>query len=342
MNLGYGHDELWAPLRLAHVVQQNRSFTQNLRVLHEGLRSRYAQVERIGVALYDAKTGEITGYAHSGGDIPSLHSIRLDEHPGLVDAVRRRTARNVPDLQAHDAATQRTLHPMLSGGVRASYALPMFDNDELIGFLFFDSLEPDAFAGEVGGYLDLFGSLIASTVAHELSAVQTLVGTIHLARTFAHLRDVETGIHLDRMARYARLIAQHLAPAHGRDEEFVEHIFLFAPLHDIGKIGIPDSILLKPGRLDPDERRIMETHVTKGIELIALLIEDFRLHALRHVGVLRNIVAGHHERLDGSGYPLGLQGDEVALEARITAVADVFDALTGPRPYKRTWSNDEA
>ena len=190
--------------------------------------------------------------------------------------------------------------------------------------------------------LDIYARLIALTVTQEITAIKTLVGSVQMAKDFAHLRDLETGVHLDRMARYARLVARRLAPRAGLNDEFVEHVFLFAPLHDIGKIGVPDTILLKPGRLDDNERRLMQTHVLKGREMIDHIIEDFSLTGLPNVDILRNIVGAHHERMDGSGYPLGLKSHDIPMEARIIAVADVFDALTSPRPYKRSWTNEEA
>ncbi|MBL8473125.1 MAG: HD domain-containing protein [Rhodocyclaceae bacterium] len=342
MDTNHLHDDTIAPLRLAQRAQQHRSFTQNLRALHDGLARRHPEVACVAVALFDTKTGELSAYAHSGGIAPAPYSARLADLPALAGAAQNRAAHCIADLHGEQTSLFLALYPIAPGRPRSCRVQPLLDGEDLIGFVFFASPQPGGFGGKLGEQLDQFAQLVATIVAAELAALRSLIGAIHLARSMAHLRDVETGTHLDRMARYARLIAQRVAPLHARDEEFVEHVFLFAPLHDIGKVGIPDSILLKRGRFDADERRIMQSHVEKGMELIATLIDDLRLRALHNVDVLRNIVAGHHERLDGSGYPRGLSGEQLALEARITAVADVFDALTGPRPYKRTWSNDEA
>lgn len=140
----------------------------------------------------------------------------------------------------------------------------------------------------------------------------------------------------------AGIIARGIAGIHDLTDEQIEHIVLFTPLHDIGKIGIPDSILLKPGRLDPEERAIMETHVNKGRDIIQKIIGDFNVQHLSDSSIMLNLVACHHEFLDGSGYPNGLKGDEVPIEARIITVADIFDALTSRRPYKKAWPLDEA
>ena len=154
--------------------------------------------------------------------------------------------------------------------------------------------------------------------------------------------DPETGSHLDRMSRFSRIIAKALVDKHDLDDEYIEHVFMFAPLHDIGKIAIPDSILLKPDQLDENERQIMKTHSQKGREMIDEIIDNFGLDSINQVNILRNIAEYHHEAVNGTGYPYGKTSEEIPLEARIVAVADVFDALTSRRPYKEAWSNDEA
>jgi HD-GYP domain-containing protein (c-di-GMP phosphodiesterase class II) len=125
-------------------------------------------------------------------------------------------------------------------------------------------------------------------------------------------------------------------------DELVEFLFLFAPAHDVGKIAIPDTILLKKGRLLHEEFEVMKTHVTKGAEIVDGIVRDLGLGALPHIDVLRNVVLYHHEAIDGSGYPEGRSGAGIPVEARIVAVADVFDALTSQRPYKAAWTVDAA
>ena len=144
-------------------------------------------------------------------------------------------------------------------------------------------------------------------------------------------RDHESGNHVLRVAGYARLIAEQLRlPA-----AMVQMIHLAAPLHDVGKIGVPDCILLKPGRLTAEERAEMQKHTDFGIEILGGSSWEL-------LNMAADIAAGHHERWDGAGYPLGLAGEKIQLAARVVAVADVFDALTSERVYKRAWSLDEA
>jgi HD-GYP domain-containing protein (c-di-GMP phosphodiesterase class II) len=168
------------------------------------------------------------------------------------------------------------------------------------------------------------------------------VAAVATSSHFTHLRDPETGSHIDRMSRYARLIARAIAPRQRLDDDYVEHVFMYSPLHDIGKIAIPDRILFKPGPLDAGETAIMRTHARKGREIIDDVLGNFGLDSAQHVNILRNIAEYHHEAINGQGYPAGLKGAAIPIEARIVAVADVFDALTSRRPYKDAWSNDQA
>ena len=165
--------------------------------------------------------------------------------------------------------------------------------------------------------------------------------TTAVAHDFMHLRDGETGHHLERVSCITRLIADGLAQSHGLSAAFIEAISMFSRLHDIGKIGIPDEILLKPGRLTPEERQVMDTHVPLGLEILQKLLAQYNIPDQPTTRLMANIIGTHHERLDGSGYPHGLRGEAIPLEGRIVAVADVFDALTSTRPYRRSASVSE-
>ncbi len=169
-----------------------------------------------------------------------------------------------------------------------------------------------------------------------------LRAAVDMMRELSRARDWETGNHVRRMARYARLIAARLGAEWNLDDEWVEFLFLFAPLHDVGKISVPDRVLLKEGALDAEERRVMRTHPEAGVRIIDTLLADAELADLPQGAMLRNIVRYHHEATNGSGYPEGLAGDRIPPEARMTAVADVFDALTTRRPYKDPWSVERA
>ncbi len=169
--------------------------------------------------------------------------------------------------------------------------------------------------------------------------------SIHALARLAEVRDTETGNHLHRTQGYIRVLAIHMArhPEHADEltPETIELIAKSAPLHDIGKVGIPDAILLKPGRLDDAERKIMQTHANIGADAL----EQAERDAKRHMPFLRfakEVARSHHERWDGTGYPDGLAGRDIPLAARLMAVADVFDALVSARPYKKPMPFDQA
>ena len=154
---------------------------------------------------------------------------------------------------------------------------------------------------------------------------------VHRLGQVAESRDPETGRHITRMSR----VCAHLGKAIGMSPAECETLLHAAPMHDIGKVGVPDSILHKPGPLDDGERDRMRLHTTVGAEILSGSRSPI-------VQMAEEIAMTHHERWDGSGYPRGLQGEEIPLVGRICAVGDVFDALISARPYKRAWSIDEA
>lgn len=143
----------------------------------------------------------------------------------------------------------------------------------------------------------------------------------------AEFKDNETGLHVLRMSHISRILAIKL----GFNEAFCDDLLNAAPMHDIGKIGIPDNILLKPGRLDDAEMAVMKQHPQIGADIL-----DNSSSTL--IQLAHSVALHHHEKWDGSGYPHGLKGEDIPIEARIVAVADVFDALTNKRPYKEAWS----
>ncbi|MDR1289577.1 MAG: response regulator [Planctomycetaceae bacterium] len=160
----------------------------------------------------------------------------------------------------------------------------------------------------------------------------------------AESRDVDTGAHLERVQYYCRTLAQRMAMIEKYqdviDPEFVRLIFQTSPLHDIGKVGIPDSVLLKPGRLDPHEFNIMKTHTTIAAQTLDATLSKFP--GASFLKMARDIAATHHEKYDGSGYPNGLIGEDIPLCGRIIALADVYDALISKRVYKQAFTHESA
>lgn len=169
------------------------------------------------------------------------------------------------------------------------------------------------------------------------------LATIFALAKLAESRDEDTGAHLFRVRNYCRALAVHLAGsgARGRqiDERFVDDLYFSSPLHDIGKVSIPDAVLLKRGPLTPEEWVVMKAHTTLGANTLAAVLEQHPDNEMIRMG--KEIARSHHERWNGTGYPQGLVGDAIPLPARIFAIADQYDALRSARPYKRGFSHEE-
>jgi putative two-component system response regulator len=169
------------------------------------------------------------------------------------------------------------------------------------------------------------------------------LATFALAK-LAESRDPETGHHLERMREYSRCLARRLATNDDFRSTitpgFIDTIYLTSPLHDIGKVGIPDSILLKPGCLSDAEFNVMKSHTLIGGETLGAMAKQYP--GVTYLSVARDIVLSHHERWNGSGYPFGLKGEEIPLVGRIVALADVYDALTSKRVYKAAFTHEIA
>lgn len=157
----------------------------------------------------------------------------------------------------------------------------------------------------------------------------------------AESRDPETGEHLDRICAYCKVLASELSKQDKTiSEEFIENVVLASPLHDVGKVGIPDHILLKPGKLSKEEFDIMKTHTTIGGDTLRSVSDRFPDNAFLQIGIA--IAECHHEKWDGSGYPHGHEAQDIPLAARILALADVYDALTSKRVYKEAYSHEKS
>ncbi|MDX1947562.1 MAG: response regulator [Pirellulaceae bacterium] len=183
--------------------------------------------------------------------------------------------------------------------------------------------------------------LVRIRAGERVLSLETREMAIFALAKLSESRDPETGHHLERVQCYSKVLAQKLAempdaPAE-IDAEFIRLIYQTSPLHDIGKVAIPDFVLRKPGRLSNAEFEIMKMHTALGAETLDAALQRFPEARFLHVA--RDITAAHHERFDGSGYPLGLKGEEIPLCARIVALADVYDALTSKRCYKEAFSH---
>jgi cyclic di-GMP phosphodiesterase len=186
--------------------------------------------------------------------------------------------------------------------------------------------------------------LVCLKTAERILSLETRDVALFALAKLAESRDPETGAHIERVQSYARLIARNLTDeikaCYGIDDEYIRLLYQTSPLHDLGKVGVPDAILLKPGKLTPDEFAIMKTHTIIGAETLDAAL--CRFPNARFLQIAREIAATHHERFDGGGYPNGLAAEQIPICGRIVAVADVYDALTSRRVYKSAMTHEQA
>ncbi len=329
------------PLKIS---QPSPSLSARLSQVHDRVLAHVPCVDRLACVIHDADTDLLKTFINSTrvGEPIAGYEFRLSDSESLSKLASSQGVRIIDDIPAVIVPNSKHSNWLLAQGYQSSFTTVLTDQGRFIGFLFADSTKKAAFTLEVQRDLLLFALLVNMSISGELAAIRSISASVEVAKDLANLRDFETGAHLERMARNSRAIAKKLAGQHRLNDEFIEHVYFFAPLHDVGKIGIPDEILLKPGKLEPAEREVMRTHVEKGVRIIEKILGDFNLAQLPNGSILRNIVLCHHEFLDGSGYPQGLKGNDIPLEARIVTVADIFDALMHRRPYKRQWRFDEA
>lgn len=288
------------------------------------------QAERCSVFILDKKKNELLTRVATGE-----HAIRVPADKGIVgQAISERRVINIPDAYA-----DKRFNPEVDreSGFRTQSLLtaPLSKmRGETIGALQVLNKKGGPFLEDDEKMLILFAEQAASAVANaqlhdDLQAAYK--DTIFRLAAAAEFKDHDTRLHLERVSRYSRLIAA----AAGKDDAWCDRLALASPMHDIGKLGVPDAILKKPGKLDANEWAEMYRHPTYGGEILA----NSENELLR---MSERVARGHHEKWDGTGYPDKLRGDAIPLEARITALADVFDALTSRRCYKPAFSLNDA
>ena len=315
--------------------------------------ARYAGNAAAGRRLNAAVAADFDAIGAAVADLPSA-SPAADDGGRAVAGMRADAARLRADwdrlrgVRAGDAEFAKTLEfdDRASSLMHAAVAL-QFRSAAAIGRGLHDA------AGFVAWGTVLSAAYVAAVVAAAVAAgtrfVRRLDGrmeagvrdvVIYAMARLAESRDTDTGDHVDRVQAYSHVLADRVA-ADGRlpaaDAEFVELMYRTSPLHDIGKVGIPDAVLLKPGRLTGAEFEVMKRHSAIGAETLDAALAHFP--DARFLRVARDIAATHHERFDGTGYPNGLAGEEIPLSGRIVAVADVYDALTTRRVYKPAFTH---
>ncbi len=310
-----------------------RPLGELLRIVQRRLEALDLDFTRIVFVHHEASTDLLSTNCETGAD-------------GGPTGRHRQRARVLHDLVRELDPASDPSRWLLAEGWRASLTPPLFHRNRLLGFLFLDATRAGAFdpraMAALEPHLELLLLRISDHFSDHFNDLASLDGSLAQLLEIAKLRDQETATHMERVSRYSRLIALQLETQRTLPAEFSENLHRFAAFHDLGKIGIPDRILLKPEPLSREERLVMQGHVVIGVALVEKLITAMGLEDDPGIDLLRQVVAHHHESLDGSGYPARLRGEEVSLAGRIVAVADIYDALTQARPYKPAFSEPHA
>ncbi len=267
-------------------------------------------------------------------DDSTLSNVKHSSEPRVINDLEKYILTKYPS---------QATHLIYQEGIRSSITYPILFHEKCVGFLFISSINKNVYQNEQIA----FGKRVMALLKHKLYIEYILQDIIaQTSNSFVKLMDLkdnETSMHIKRMSHYSYIIAKkYMDKYKDITPKYVREIFWFSPLHDIGKVGIPDNILLKPGSLDNDEWNTMKKHVDIGEEVIEEmndnLSEYFSLPAMQ---TAVEIIKGHHEKYDGNGYPRGIMGDDIPLSGRIVSLADVFDALTSIRPYKKAFTIDD-
>ena len=263
--------------------------------------------------------------------------------PRLLESGEGRIINDLP-FYASGRTVSESTRLVLREGIQSSVSVPLMQGNRCMGFLFFSSVEKNVYEPIHIKIAQRIANRLKSRLYHEYMSQELIAETANAMVGLMDEKDNETSEHLSRMSRYAYIIARKLSKKdYSVSPGFPRELLWFAPLHDIGKISVPDNILLKPGALTPEEYSDMQKHVDTGLKIVEAM--NRRMVNILNQSVLQtaeDIIRGHHEKYDGSGYPAGLKGRDIPLAGRIVAIADVFDALTSKRPYKEAFSTEKA
>jgi len=263
------------------------------------------------------------------------------EDTSLSEVFRRQEPRIINDYQDYFAQkpSSELTAMLLEEGIRSSMAYPLVVNGIGIGALIFASSTPNAYNGDLLAKARILANILAVAVEKTILVDDLILASITGLAKLVEAKDSETGLHLQRIQNYSKIIAEQLSTTSKYqrviDEQFIEDIYKFSPLHDIGKVGIADGILLKPAKLTEEEFAVMKRHTVIGAEVLKKSSNNLLRRGRHFFDMAIQIALGHHEKYDGTGYPYGLAGEAIPLSARIVSLADVFDALTSKRVYKQ-------
>lgn len=340
-------------LDLTEKINSNQSFSETLKYIFNSF-NHHLPYTYIGIALLSDEMPKtvIASYGigqpqHAGlaEELLGYEAILEDTSLGQIMNLREPRIINDMDLYFETRPVNPYSKIVMDYGICSSVTLPLSANGIPLGFIFFSSDHKNVYERHHIEFLKIISNSIALSFQKNIFMDELLYSSVLALAKLSEARDEDTGEHLIRMANYVELIANELKKEDKYENiltrEYVDNLVKFSPMHDIGKVGIPDHILLKPAKLTFDEFEVMKTHTVYGANVLKEAEKNInrRGRSLFTMGI--EIALNHHEKFDGSGYPNGVRGDDIPLSARIVAVADVFDALMSKRPYKEPFTFDE-
>lgn len=342
-------------ITLIENLNYSQSFSETINYIYSSFKD-FIPYEYIGIALIEENGKTVKAYHgvsdHHGAIIGLPENlfglIEKIESTTLGNVMEKGAVRIINDLEEHVKyrPKHRYNRVLLKAGVRSSITLPLLVNDRPMGFIFFSSSKKNVYQQEHVEFLKILANSISISFAKNKFTDVLVYSSILTLAKLAESRDQNTGDHLYRMKKYSRLVAEQLYKSKKYLEEidfdFIEAIERFSSLHDIGKVGIKDDILLKPGKLTNEEYSIMKKHTEYGAQVLKEAEQKMAEYGRSIFAMGIEIAEGHHEKWDGSGYPLGKKREEIPLSARIVSIGDVFDALTSKRPYKDAFPFEQA
>lgn len=338
------YKKLWQSNHIMNIISDAaaesvtlESFTDKL---YAGLKPAL-NIDRLAFAVFDK--GLIRAeFAKSDADIVYLRPPFIQHYlkSSLGNIVKNKKPRIINDLEDYYALNKNSAATelLLREGMLSSFTFPLISGDKCEGFLFLNSRRKNAFSLEISESLELIGKFLSMAFSKIILTNKAIMNTISGFTELSEKRDNETGLHMKRIALYSKAVCEELKLDYKKTKEIFEQ----SPLHDIGKVGIQDDILLKPGKLTFEEFAVMKEHPAIGYSVLNTIEIPHKYEGGDIFKTGAEIIRHHHEKWDGTGYPDGIKGEEIPLSARIVAVADVFDALTSKRPYKEPFSVEES
>lgn len=318
----------------------SKTLNEQLADIHRRIQAHIPEINRISFALYDQHTDLLKTYADSSTNDERLthYEYPLAELPSLKHSASHHIHRHIKNITENLQEENQHNHWLKSQGFGSSLAIPTYIDELLVGFIFINSEQRELFDTKTVNLLDSYINLMQEAASKEIEIIHTVLDAAEYAlqRKPKHRRQVRD--HQTRMYFYAKLIALEISDIYQLDDEFIHNITIFSRFHDIGKLSIPSKVLQNPHEFGRPERNQIQAHIEEGISIIKDVICRSGCCSHSCLNVLIDIISYHQERLDGSGYPFGLQNSDIPISAQIIGVANIFDALTSHRPYKQARS----